>query len=762
MAVSLWIFLRDPVAPGKRMSRNARLCVYTFAVSAALAMATMEAAYILFFIFGSFIGLCVLAERVQGGQARVTTAIRSVPIEVWMYALATFVVLTILLYSTFLTNPQGVIDTTHSLLSAQRTDILGGLTYWLSQHGVARGGEPWFYYLLLVPLYEQFALVFAAAGVVWALVKRELFVTFLAYWFVVALAIYSWAGEKMPWLVLHPLLPAILLASTFAGHLLTRATPGWRCPPDVGLVLLLVMEAHSAQALAYADGANPTEMLIYVQSSNDVPLVAHEVTGLVSTLQRHSRGPLVQVDDADLQGWPFEWYFRNLPTGDVTYNSDFSRPRAPILLMLGPEESLYASRLRGRYVATKYIWNWWFPEDYKGLTFDDGKCGTAAAEVSCARGQPGTVFLRTGTPCLPSATVAGTNCSLIQDVPAINIFSALSASSTWQRLWDWFASRRPFGLRGTRQLYLFVRKDQVPRGSGSTGAPGTSSPLPRLDYHLVHRFRPPGVAGVSPVPRGVAVGPNGSIYIADSENHRIDVFSRTGRFVRTLEGQERQPGRFNANQSPMDVAISKSGDIYAANFWNHRIEEFGPSGQILHTWGQYGTSRRFGFFGPRSVAIEPDGDVVVADTGNRQIAVFSSSGRFLFRFGSPGGNFGQFEEPSSVAVASNGDIYVADFWNSRIQYFTSRGRYLGGWSMPNWLNGSYEEPYLTVLADGKIAATDPTAGAIDMFTATGKSVGAISNPSVTAPLGVAGTSNGKIVTSDFDSGDIFIIKRHTG
>ena len=451
MAVGLWRFL---AGAHDGTGRRNRRWLYVFAAAIGLAITTMEAAYILLFIFGSFLGLWALAEWMvrrrhvrgpspAGSEAAsgdrmadedpaagggLIPALRTVRLDGWMWAAALVVVPVILLYSSFFTNPAGVVDLNHGLLSSNRTDILGGLTYWLSQHGVARGGEPWFYYLLLMPLYEQFALIFGAAGVVWAYFRRDPFVTFLAWWAVLSLAIYSWAGEKMPWLLLHPLLPAILLAACFAGRLLAIASSGWRTVLVAALALLAVAEIHSAQALAYSNAANPTEMLIYVQTSNDVPMVANEMTHLAARIAKRTPAPLIQVDSADVDGWPFEWYFRNLPPADVAYSADFSHSTAPILIMLGPEQAQYGARLQHRYVSSKYIWNWWFPEDYKGLTFDNGLCGSAAAEISSARPRRGRFS------CGPESVsgnghVARPNCSLIQDVPAINVLLSVSPSA---------------------------------------------------------------------------------------------------------------------------------------------------------------------------------------------------------------------------------------------------------------------------------------------------------------------------------------------
>ncbi|MBA3826762.1 MAG: TIGR03663 family protein, partial [Ktedonobacterales bacterium] len=92
--------------------------------------------------------------------------------------------------------------------------MLQGIYYWLEQQQVQRGGQPWYYYLILIPLYEPLILVFGLAGVLRALVHPTRFRLFLVFWFTANIGLYSWAGEKMPWLVIHILLPLILLAGT--------------------------------------------------------------------------------------------------------------------------------------------------------------------------------------------------------------------------------------------------------------------------------------------------------------------------------------------------------------------------------------------------------------------------------------------------------------------------------------------------------------------------------------------------------------------
>jgi predicted membrane-bound mannosyltransferase len=134
------------------------------------------------------------------------------------------------LFTTLFTNLYGLASGTIA------TD--GTLLYWLGQHDYRRGEQPWFYYLLLFPQYEFIAaLIGGAAAIVagWRALlvgigratpgPRFFFQTFVALWFVGIFLALSWAGEKMPWLVIHITLPAIVLAAALLGEAWERWRP---------------------------------------------------------------------------------------------------------------------------------------------------------------------------------------------------------------------------------------------------------------------------------------------------------------------------------------------------------------------------------------------------------------------------------------------------------------------------------------------------------------------------------------------------------
>ena len=137
-------------------------------------------------------------------------------IKTWAQNQIVFYGIFTIFYTSFFSNPDGFY-----------TGIVGSLGYWLEQQGVARGSQPWYYYLFVqLPVYEYVPLIGSLIGIgllgtlmVRAIrknmVEKNQFMlpALLAFWSISSLVVFSYAGEKMPWLTVHIVMPMILMTA---------------------------------------------------------------------------------------------------------------------------------------------------------------------------------------------------------------------------------------------------------------------------------------------------------------------------------------------------------------------------------------------------------------------------------------------------------------------------------------------------------------------------------------------------------------------
>ena len=288
-----------------------------------------------------------------------------------------------------------------------------------------------------------------------------------------------------------------------------------------------------------------------------------------------------------------------------------------------------------------------------------------------------------------------------------------------------------------------------------------------------------GGAGQFDSPRGIAVSATGRVHVADTANHRIQVFGPTGIFLFAFGSNGSGDGQFSF---PRGVAVDTAGRIYVADTFNHRIQVFDSTGAFLLKWGTNGSGdgqfdfpqavrlagtseiyaadgndrvqvfdlagnfvRKFGSFGftdgllnnPHDVAVDSASRAFVADFGNHRVQVFDASGSFLFYLGSDNGGGGLFFFPTGVALDGDGRAYVSDSNNHRIQVFDWNGTQLSEFGSSGSGNGQFSDPNRILINGDRLYVTDTGNNRVQVFRCgSAATVPALGAPGLIALLAV--------------------------
>lgn len=154
------------------------------------------------------------------------------------------------------------------------------------------------------------------------------------------------------------------------------------------------------------------------------------------------------------------------------------------------------------------------------------------------------------------------------------------------------------------------------------------------------------------------------IYVSDSNTHRISVFNRTGQFLFAF-GQQGEGSELNL-YSPQGVAVAPDGRVFVADMLNARIQSYDADGKPLARFGVLG-DHNSNFEFPKDLAFDSEGNLHVIDSRKAAMMSYSPEGKWLGFLGSGRTNHPVgFSMPTAIAIDGSDRIYIVDRLNQRI------------------------------------------------------------------------------------------------
>lgn len=768
------------------LATGAKRWFYTIIVGATLLFATKEDFYISGFMLFAFLAACWFVLR---GERRVAyrARVRELGWQPWAIGAVIFLVVNLVLFTTFFTNMRGVCTAFIAPPVGFCSGATGALQYWFAQQDYARGGQPWFYYLMLLPLYEFLPLAIAGVGLFMTRGKN-LFYWFCITWFVLALCIYSWAGEKMPWMLPQIALPLIFLAGRQLGEWVetggARRALTWRGAATAGMVVLALLGLAAWIGLTTADTATPLDRQTYMLRLIAVAVMVAACVGGILYLWPRWRPYMAPGVALGLLAIGGAAYFR--VSTQVTYVHP-DTPSEPLIYVQSSQDVRFTAQQIdkiaqqtgqgtnmpilldngwGDGVHESVAWPFeWYLRDYKNRRYFTK-----------------TIDSSINLPDYPVILVMAPNVQPIQDdlssyvgqeyklnwwfpedykqfavdgprVPLGPLsFNLPGLSFQWLKdtlsnpqnrvsLVKFLLYREAPNEMGARQYYFYVSKNVPgfgPAPVGSTPAPGTTAFVP---------------SAPAPAPSPAApAAPASAVAQAQPDGSTIYGLGTDGKPVLS---------------DPKDVAVAPNGRIYVTEGAANRVTMFNPDGSVAGSFGGSGSGDGQ-FNEPWGISVAPNGNVYVADTWNHRVEYFDLSGKFLGKFGSLGDAKGQVQDqpggfygPRAIAISPQGDVYVTDTGNKRIEVFSSTGQFQRAFGGPGSAPGQFQEPVgLALDPDGTLWVADAWNTRIQHLSSTGDVLGSFpvpagwENQSVTNKPYIAVGSDGNVTATFPDMGQI--------
>ncbi len=496
---------------------------------------------------------------------------------------------------------------------------------------------------------------------------------------------------------------------------------------------LSILTVRASYQLNYVNFDYVTEYLMYAHASPDVKLLLREIEILE---QATGAGKDLQLAYDQDSAWPLNWYFRDYPQARLYSLPDpeWTAREYPLIVAAKDKREAIRPYVEHDYVSHTYRLIWWPEENYKRWSWERLRTFRDPEE---RRRYSALFFHREHRD------------YALHSWPFRKEFDLYVRQDLAPLIWD------------DADSLVLLAQSRVP------SEPRTELALPLQEvltgpYDGLPLLNPTSITVSDQGRRIITDAGYHRILVLDRENRLMQAM---GSFCplyaadhgsACLDPDGDGPLELGDGQlhEPWGAVEAFNGDIFVADTWNHRIQVFDPEGRFKAKWGSFGQSfsqeqeGAFQLWGPRGLDIDAWGHLVVADTGNHRLVSYSLQGTWLATWTGKDTALRHISEPVSVTRdRQSGHLYVTDTWNGKVQEVSRNFAGLAEYPVPRsmWQSrNAAHKPYIAVIPGRGMVATDPSTGRLVFFTGSGEATGILTLPDLDAedgktplPLGIA-------------------------
>ncbi|NNE43582.1 MAG: hypothetical protein HKN12_05200 [Gemmatimonadetes bacterium] len=162
----------------------------------------------------------------------------------------------------------------------------------------------------------------------------------------------------------------------------------------------------------------------------------------------------------------------------------------------------------------------------------------------------------------------------------------------------------------------------------------------------------------------VALDDSGRVLAGEHNTGMVQTFSTDGTFLFQWP--------VSAGRIPSGLAVGNDGSVFVASQVGSEILKYTSAGSLITSWST-------GSVAPSGITVNASGDLYVS--ASTVVQKYAPDGSFIAQYGMAGTGDGQFTAATDVAVDANGDLIVTDWFNDRVQKLRSDGLYLSQWPL---------------------------------------------------------------------------------